>query len=97
MPEETLLELERHAAYTRRQFATVATWQYSVDTEKRAAWRKARNTMNRASYAYRKAYEAKERKDVELHLEWLAQGQELKSWARECAKDEQIDCFITEG
>ena len=66
---ETLLELERHAAYTRRQFAAVATWQYSVDPSKRAAWRKARNTMNRASYAYRKAYQ--EAENVRLYLERL--------------------------
>ena len=74
MTPETLLELERHAAYTRRQFATVATWQYSVDTEKRAAWRKARNTMNRASYAYRKAYQ--EAENVRLYLERMIEADE---------------------
>ena len=69
MPEETLLELERHATYCRRQWEAVANHYYSIDPAMREIERKARNTMNRASYAYRKAYE--EAENVRLHLERL--------------------------
>ena len=74
MTTDQLTELERHAAYCRRQWEAVANHYYSIDPAMREIERKARNTMNRASYAYRQAYQ--EAENVRLHLERMIEADE---------------------